>query len=74
MTGAGGGGFLVLITKEPDMADKIRAVIEEKKVLAPECHIPPTQAKKNQQKKEIADNKQQCFSIADNVQCQSLTK
>ncbi|CAH3175671.1 unnamed protein product [Porites lobata] len=31
LTGAGGGGFLVLITKEPNMADKIRAVIEEKK-------------------------------------------
>ena len=46
MTGAGGGGFLVLITKEPNMADKIRAVIEEKKVVAPECHIPSIQAKK----------------------------
>ncbi|CAH3175674.1 unnamed protein product [Porites lobata] len=31
LTGAGGGGFLVLITKETNMADKIRAVIEEKK-------------------------------------------
>ena len=51
MTGAGGGGFLVLITKEPDMADKIRAVIEEKEVLAPECHIPPTQAKKKKKQK-----------------------
>ena len=32
LTGAGGGGFLVLITKEPNMADKIKAVIQEKKV------------------------------------------
>ena len=55
MTGAGGGGFLVLITKEPNMADKIRAVIEEKKVLAPECHIPSIQAKKST-KEEIVDN------------------
>ncbi|XP_068715379.1 L-fucose kinase-like isoform X2 [Montipora foliosa] len=31
LTGAGGGGFLVLITKEPNMADKVKAVIEEKK-------------------------------------------
>ena len=67
MTGAGGGGFLVLITKEPNMADKIRAVIEEKKVLAPECHIPSIQAKKST-KGEIANIKKQCFSIADSVQ------
>lgn len=33
LTGAGGGGFLVLLTKEPNMADKIKAVIQEKKVL-----------------------------------------
>ena len=33
LTGAGGGGFLVLITKEPNMADKVKAVIEEKKVV-----------------------------------------
>ena len=32
LTGAGGGGFLVLITKEPNMADKVKAVIQEKKV------------------------------------------
>lgn len=31
LTGAGGGGFLVLITKEPNMADKVKAVIQEKK-------------------------------------------
>ena len=50
------------------MADKIRAVIEEKKVLAPECHIPSLQAKKKSTKGEIANIKQQCFSIADNGQ------
>ena len=32
LTGAGGGGFLVLLTKEPNMADKVKAVIQEKKV------------------------------------------
>ncbi|XP_027038560.1 L-fucose kinase-like [Pocillopora damicornis] len=31
LTGAGGGGFLVLLTKEPNMADKVRAVIERNK-------------------------------------------
>ena len=33
LTGAGGGGFLVLLTKELNMADKVKAVIQEKKVL-----------------------------------------
>ena len=47
---------MVLITKEPNMADKIRAVIEEKKVLAPECHIPSIQTKKKSTKGEIANS------------------
>ena len=33
LTGAGGGGFLVLLTKEPNVAEKVKAVIQEKKVL-----------------------------------------
>ena len=33
LTGAGGGGFLVLLTKKPNMADKVKAVIQKKKVL-----------------------------------------
>ena len=63
MTGAGGGGFLVLITKEPNMADKIRAVIEEKKVLAPECHFPLIQAKKNQQKRKLITSNSSVFLL-----------
>ncbi|KAL9974567.1 hypothetical protein ACROYT_G011618 [Oculina patagonica] len=31
LTGAGGGGFLMLLTKEPNMADKVRAVIQRNK-------------------------------------------
>lgn len=30
--GAGGGGFVVLLTKEPSMADKVKAVIQENRV------------------------------------------
>lgn len=32
LTGAGGGGFVVLLTKEPNMADKVKAVIQENRV------------------------------------------
>lgn len=33
LTGAGGEGFLVLLTKEPNMADKVKTVIQENRVL-----------------------------------------
>lgn len=32
LTGAGGGGFLVLLTKEPNMGDKVKALIQAMKV------------------------------------------
>ena len=33
MAGAGGGGFIFVLTKEPNMVDEVKAVIKSMKVL-----------------------------------------
>ena len=33
MAGAGGGGFIFVLTKEPNMVDKVKAVIGEMQVM-----------------------------------------
>ena len=33
MAGAGGGGFIFVLTKEPDMVDEVKAVIKEMQVM-----------------------------------------
>ena len=33
MAGAGGGGFIFVLTKEPNMVDEVKAVIKEMQVM-----------------------------------------
>ena len=33
MAGAGGGGFIFVLTKEPNMVDKVKELINEKQVI-----------------------------------------